>query len=330
MRVAVIGGGSWGTTIASLLASRSDTVMWSRCPGVVAGVRESHYNSKYLGDLKLSPKLVATLDHQQAASQADVVVVAVPSHVLRGVMEGFVSHVRDDAFLVSLTKGLEAKTHLRASQVLAELYGNEVAVLSGPNLAREILSGQPAAAVMACGNSQAAQQLQELFSVENFRVYASVDVVGVEIAGAYKNVIALGVGITEGLGSGRNTQAALVTRGLAEMTRLGAAVGAQPETFAGLAGVGDLIATCFSSESRNRQVGEQIGKGRSLDEILSETPRVAEGVKMAEAAVELAKKYNLDLPIAEEVWAVISEQRTPQQAYRRLLCRPLKSESLGM
>ncbi len=328
MKVAVIGGGSWGTTIASMLADKAAITLWCRSAEVVQSINTSHRNPTFLGDLPLSVQLSASTDQAEVLQQATVVVAAVPSHALRSVMAEAASLIPPETALVSLVKGFERGTLKRGSEILAELFPhNPQAVLSGPNLAKETLQKQPTATVIASENSQLAADLQDLFTTASFRVYTSDDVKGVELAGGLKNVIALAAGIVLGQGSGRNTQAALVTRGLAEMKSLGAAVGAKAETFSGLAGIGDLMATCFSTQSRNLSVGMEIGKGRSLSEVVAETKQVAEGVKTAGVVVELAKTHGVEMPICQEVWAVLYNQRTPAEAYQRLLSRPLRAEA---
>lgn len=328
MKVAVLGGGSWGTTMASLLAGKVSTALWCRSPEVAQAINFSHTNPTFLGDLPLSEQLYASTDCAEVLAEAEVVVVAVPSHAFRSVMAQMAPLISAEAVFVSLTKGFEEGTNNRGSEILEELYpGSPLSVLSGPNLAQETLQQHPTATVIASSDHQLAIDLQDLFTTANFRVYTSSDVRGVELAGGLKNVMALGAGIVLGQGSGRNTLAALVTRGLAEMRSLGLALGASAETFYGLAGIGDLTVTCFSPQSRNLSVGVEIGKGRSLREVIAEMNQVAEGVKTAGVVVELAQEHNVEMPIAREVWAVVHGERTPAEAYQGLLSRPLRPEA---
>ena len=321
MKVAVIGGGSWGTTIASQISSKTATTLWCRDSEIADAINTRHENPSYLPGLPLSEALLATADMQEAASCAETIAVAVPSHAMRSVMEEFAPHISSDAVLVSLTKGLEQRTHLRMSEVLAEtLPANPLAVLSGPSLAKEVMAGHSTSVVLASRNLDAAADLKDLFASQTLQVSISSDITGVELAGGLKNVVALAVGIAVGQGGGRNTQAALATRGFSEIASLGLAMGAKAETFAGIAGIGDLIATCFSQQSRNLHFGTEIGSGRALKEVAEETAQVAEGIRTAESAVELGQQHRIDMPIAEEVWAVLSKRRSPKEAYRRL-CR---------
>ena len=327
-KAAVIGGGSWGTTIASLLADATATTLWCRSPHVAKDINTSHKNPAFLGELALTEQLQASTDPAEALAGATVVAVAAPSQAVRPVMAELADQVEPEAVLVSLTKGFEADSCLRASQVLAELFpSNPIAVLSGPNLARETLQGHPTATVVATADQQLGVELQELFTTAHFRVYTSADVVGVELAGGIKNVIALAAGVAVGYGAGHNTQAALVSRGLAEMMSLGSAIGAKPETFAGLAGMGDLLVTCFSDQSRNRSVGIEIGRGHSVAQAIAETKQVAEGVEAAVAVVELASQHGVEMPICQEVWEVIYNGSDLAEAAQRLLNRPLRPET---
>ena len=278
IRVVVLGAGSWGTTVASLAAHNTETLLWSRRGDVAAEINDRHSNSAYLPGLALHPALRATDSLAEAVACADVVVMGVPSHGFRTTLAEAVPHLRAWVPIVSLAKGFEQGTKLRMTQVAAEVaVGHPSGVLTGPNLAKEILSGHAAAAVLAMTDVRIGELLQMLFSTELFRVYLNDDVVGCEVGGAFKNVIALASGMADGLGTGDNTRAAVITRGLSELTRLGGAMGGDPMTFAGLAGMGDLVATCISPQSRNRYVGEQLGKGRSVDDITTEMNQVAEG-----------------------------------------------------
>lgn len=327
IRVVVVGAGSWGTTVASLAARNTDTTLWARKAATAQEVDRDHTNSTYLPGYKLDASLRATSDLESAVGQADVLVMGVPSHGFRQTLESAATYVRPWVPVVSLTKGLEAGSKLRMTQVINEvLPGHPAGVLTGPNLAKEILAGHAAASVVAMSEPHIAEVLQRVFSSDLFRVYTNPDVIGCEIAGALKNVIALASGIADGLGTGDNTRAAVITRGLAELSRLGQALGGRPETFAGLAGMGDLIATCISQQSRNRFVGEQLGRGRALQEIIAEMNMVAEGVKTVGVVMELANSAGVDMPICSEMDAVVNHGRSAQEAYRGLLRRSPKPE----
>jgi glycerol-3-phosphate dehydrogenase (NAD(P)+) len=318
--VSVIGGGSWGTTVASLAAHNAPTLLWTRRAEIAEEVERDHMNSAYLPDETLDSELRATTDLEHAASTADVVVMAVPSHGFRDVLEQAAPHIRPWVPIVSLTKGLEQGTHKRMTEVIEEvLPGHPAGALAGPNLAREIIQGYAAAAVVATPEERIARGLQRIFTRTVFRVYASTDVVGVEVAGALKNVFAISAGMAAGLGTGDNTRALVISRALAEMTRLGEAMGGDRHTFAGLAGMGDLLATCISPLSRNRHVGEELAKGRTIDEITAEMNMVAEGVRTSRVVMELAEQHGVEMPIANEVYAVLNEGRPASEAFRGLL-----------
>jgi glycerol-3-phosphate dehydrogenase (NAD(P)+) len=331
INVAVIGGGSWGTTVAHLCAKNAPTTLWARRDEVAAEVRDHHTNSAYLQGFDLTPSLHATSSLEEAVCTADLLVMGVPSHGMRETAKELASCLRPWVPVVSLSKGLEQGTRLRMTQVLEEeLPGHPCGVLTGPNLAKEILAGDAAATVVAIGDNTIAEALQDVFASDLFRVYTNPDVIGCEIAGALKNVMAIASGMADGLGTGDNTRAAVITRGLAELTRLGCAMGGQQQTFAGLAGMGDLIATCISPQSRNRYVGEQLGKGRTIDEIIDEMSMVAEGVKTSKVVMELGEQYGVDLPIAGSVYSVVHEGAPATSAYRGLLGRNVRAEMHGM
>jgi glycerol-3-phosphate dehydrogenase (NAD(P)+) len=331
MQVAVIGAGSWGTTVAHLCAKNVPTTLWARRDEVAAEVREEHRNSTYLAGYDLTPSLHATSSLEEAVRAADLLVMGVPSHGMRETAKELSTFLRPWVPVVSLSKGLEQGTRLRMTEVLAEeLPGRPHGLLTGPNLAKEILAGDAAASVIAMEDQSIAASLQGVFASDLFRVYTNHDVVGCEVAGALKNVIAIASGMADGLGTGDNTRAAVITRGLAELTRLGCAMGGEQQTFSGLAGMGDLIATCISTQSRNRYVGEQLGKGRSIDEIIAEMSMVAEGVKTSKVVIELGKEHGVSLPIAESVYGVVHEGMTAADAYRGLLGRNISSEMHGM
>jgi glycerol-3-phosphate dehydrogenase (NAD(P)+) len=319
MNVTVLGAGSWGTTVASLTTALNPTLLWARNPEVAAEVNENHTNATYLPGITLPRRLRCTADMEEAVRRADVLIVGVPSKGFRASVEEARRWLRPWIPVVSLTKGIEAGTLLRMTEVLEDLLpGHPAAALSGPNLAREIMAGQAAASVIATKDLGVAAALQQVLQHKLFRVYRNHDVIGCEVGGALKNVIAIAAGIGEGLGVGDNTRAAVMTRGLAELTRLGVAMGAEVGTLAGLAGMGDLVATCMSPYSRNRTVGEMLGRGKALEEILSDMHMVAEGVDTARIALALAVSYGVELPICEEIHRVVTGQQGPVEAYRGL------------
>ena len=328
-RAAVIGAGSWGTTLANLLCDRGETVtLWAYEPEVADEINRRHRNDLFLPDAPLKPELKATTDLGAALEGAALVVSAAPTHVVRGVMAGAAPHLAPGAVVISASKGLEPGTHKRMTEVLGEvLPGAAVAALSGPTFSREVYEHQPTAAVAASRATDTARRAQQAISVPYFRLYTNDDVIGVELAGALKNVVAIAAGILDGLGMGNNSRAALITRGLAEIARLGVALGAKPSTFAGLAGMGDLLMTATGPLSRNRSLGIEVGKGKALEEVLARRLSVAEGVGTARAAVELAAKVGVELPIAREVAAVLFEHKPPRQAIGDLMERSLKSET---
>ncbi|MEM7798095.1 MAG: NAD(P)H-dependent glycerol-3-phosphate dehydrogenase [Chloroflexota bacterium] len=328
LKVGLLGGGSWGTTVASLASRNADTLMWARNEETVQEINVDHTNSKYLPGAKLHARLRATSSLEEAVRYADVLVMGIPSQQSRTVLEEVRKHIRPWVPIVSLAKGLERGTRLRMSQVIEEVIpGHPVGVLTGPNLAREIVAGQAAAAVISMVDDSIAKELQKIFSTGLFRVYTNDDVIGCELGGALKNVIAIAAGMGDGAGAGENTRAMIITRGLAELTRLGVAMGGKPTTFAGLAGMGDLIATCTSPLSRNRHVGFEIGKGRKLDEIIAEMNMVAEGVKTVSVVIELGERHHCEMPIAEEVYKIVHEGATVFDAFRGLLKRESRSEA---
>ena len=323
----MVGAGSWGTTVASLVAHNAETTLWARRDDLVDEINSRHTNSAYLPSATLPDTLRASSDLDALIAVADVVAMAVPSQGFRDVAARVANSIGATTPVVSLSKGLERSTLMRMSQVLEEsMPGRPVAVLSGPNLAREILAGQPAASVIACADDAVATTLQQLFSRPTFRLYTNPDVVGCEIGGVVKNVIAIASGIAQGFGFGDNTKATLVTRGLAEMTRLGVAMGANPLTFAGLAGMGDIMATCASMQSRNTQVGVRLGKGESIADIVASMNMVAEGVKSSAVVVDLARKLGVEMPIAEQVARVCDGTQSAADALRALMSRSSRSE----
>lgn len=326
--VTVIGGGSWGTTVAALVARKANVVLWARNQATVDEINGQHTNTKYLGDAKLPESVHASSDLHQAVSNADVLIIGVPSQGFRQAIESIRSPIEAGTPIISLTKGLEPDTGKRMSEIIEELLPNHpVGVLTGPNLAREILAGQAAATVIAMKDQTIAKQLQSLLGTGLFRVYTNDDVVGCELGGVLKNVIAIAVGMGDGMGAGDNTRAALITRGLAEITRLGVALGGKAETFAGLTGMGDLIATCTSPQSRNRHVGVELGKGKNIQAIIDEMVMVAEGVKSAPTVLELARKNNVDVPIVEDVNNVLEGRSTASNSIKGLIREKAGAES---
>lgn len=319
VRVTVLGSGSWGTGVASLAARNTPTTIWARRQEVADEINDQHTNQKYLGDHELPENLTATADLAEAAEYADVLVVGVPSHSIREVLDELSPHLRPWIPVMSLAKGLEPESKLRPTEVIEEcLPGHSVGLLAGPNIAGEILEGYAAAAVVAMPDDAVASALQPLFASNRFRVYRNHDVLGCELGGVLKNIIAIAVGMGDGVGVGVNTRALVISRGLAEMTRIGEAMGADPRTFAGLTGLGDLMATCMSPASRNRRVGEEIALGKTVDEAIESLGQVAEGVKTSPSVMELADKHGLEVPIASEVYAVLNKGRSPVDAYRGL------------
>lgn len=312
----MLGAGSWGTTLASLIAPRHPTVLWARSADTAKKVNEDHANPAYLPDCTLPTELTATSDLEEAVRDADLLVVGVPTSGFRAVLDEVKSVVRPWIPVVSLAKGLERGTYLRMTEIIKEvLPGHPAAALTGPNIAREIMAGKAAAAVVATEDLDVAAEIQKVVTRGVFRVYLNDDVIGCEIGGALKNVVAIAAGIGQGLEVGDNTRAAVMARGLAELTRLGVALGAKPATFAGLAGMGDLVVTCMSPHSRNRMVGEQLGKGRRLEEILAEMHMVAEGVNTAVLSLDLAERHGLDLPICRQIDLVVRGHIAPADAY---------------
>ncbi len=327
MKVAVVGAGSWGTAMAAMTAARVDTVLWARRSELAAAIEAGHRNPDYLPDLHLPTGLRATSSLEEALHGADVVVMAVPSHGFRSVLSAGRPWLGAAVPVVSLTKGVEQGTLRRMTEVVGEVApGQPCAVLTGPNLVDEIVAGHPTASVVATADEALAAELQALFTTGAFRVYTNPDVVGCELGGALKNVMAIACGIADGMGFGDNTRAALVTRGLAELARLGVALGGDPLTFSGLTGMGDLVATCTSRHSRNRWVGEQLSLGRSLAEIVGGTRMVAEGIRTSSAVAELAAAAEVEMPIADQVVAVLEQGKPPAEVVPCLMQRVSRPE----
>lgn len=335
MKIAVIGAGAWGTALADLTARRGEeTVIWAYEPEVAQEINADHLNSIYLPDARLDDRLRATNDLAEAVSKAEAVVMVTPSHVARDVGAQIAPDLDPDALVITASKGIEAETLMTMTEVLEDVLGrdgrNRLAVLSGPSFAKEVAGQQPTAVTAAARYRPTAEAVQELFVTDRFRVYTTHDVTGVELGGALKNVMAIASGIAAGLGLGYNASAALITRGLAEISRLGVALGADPLTFAGLAGVGDLVLTCTGALSRNRTVGLRLGQGESLDQIIGSTRTVAEGVKTTKSAYQLAAKLKVELPICEQVHAILYEGADVRAGVGRLMERNPKLERWGL
>lgn len=331
VQVAVMGAGSWGTTVAKVFADAGNEVrLWARRAEVAEDVRDNHRNSAYLGDIELPAAMTGTTDPAEALNGAEIVVLGVPSQSLRENLQNWKDPIGQDASLVSLAKGIEHSSGLRMSQLIsevAEVPSERVAVLTGPNLAREVAQGQPAATVVACTDMDRAKLIQAAVAAPYFRPYTNTDVIGCEIAGTCKNVIALAAGIAAGMGFGDNTAATVITRGLAETTRLALKVGADARTLSGLAGMGDLVATCTSTLSRNRRFGEHLGKGETLEQAAASTKgQVAEGVVSSQSVSELAEKVGVEMPITDAVVGVCHEGADVQQVMMGLLGRSKKAE----
>jgi glycerol-3-phosphate dehydrogenase (NAD(P)+) len=331
-RAAVLGAGSWGTTFAKLLADAgSDVTLWARRGELAERINRTHRNDEYLPDVELPAALRATHDHAAAVGDAELIAIAIPSQTLRDNLASWAGRLPVDATLVSLMKGVELGTTKRMSEVIAEVTGapaDRVVVISGPNLALEIADEQPTATVVACVDDARAEAVQKLCTTAYMRPYTNTDVIGCELGGAAKNVIALACGIGQGMGFGDNTVASIITRGLAETARLGERLGADPVTFAGLAGLGDLVATCNSPLSRNRTFGERLGRGESLGEARRAAHgQIAEGVQSCRALLELAQHHDVDVPIIAAVEAVCFRAMTPQQMLTQLMSRSTRAES---
>ncbi len=331
-RATVIGAGSWGTALAKVLGDKGHAVrIWSYEAAVAEQIRDSRENRDYLPGVLLPLNVEVFVEYAEALYGAEVVVAVVPSHAFRNVMAAAAPYISRDAIILSATKGIEVDSLSRPSQILeAVLPGHRSpAVLSGPTFATEVGDGDPTAIVAACADPQVAREVQEFFNTDRFRVYTNEDLLGVELAAALKNIIALAAGIAAGIGYRTNSRAALITRGLAEMTRLGVAMGARASTFAGLAGLGDLVLTCSSELSRNRTVGFRLGRGESLNDILDSMKMVAEGVRTTKAARQLAREYRVEMPIVEEVHHILFEGKPPKRATADLMLREPKPELWG-
>jgi len=329
-RAAVIGAGAWGTTFASVLTDAgTQTTLWGRDPESLATIAAHGRNERALPGLQLAHGIAATMDAEEALADADIVAIAVPAQKARAIVSELAALIPTNAVVVSLMKGVETGTHLRMSDLLTQVTGigaERVAVVSGPNLAREIAARQPTATVVASSELEAAERVAAATASGYFRPYTNTDVVGVELCGAYKNVIAVGVGVSDGLGFGYNTTATVITRGLTEIARLGLVLGARPETFSGLAGMGDLIATCASPLSRNHMLGKRIGAGSTLAEAVASSDGTAEGVATSLSIKELAAELGVDVPICDAVVTMLAGEVAPEEVLSLLLSRPRKAE----
>lgn len=328
-QTAILGAGSWGIALAVLWAKRGNAItLWGHTPERVERLNSNREDADYLPGVKLPPSIRVTSDLSDCAA-AELVVFVVPSVAVRSVAEQIRPLIAKDAVLLSCTKGIEHGTGMRMTQILSQIFpNNTVAVLSGPNLAIEVSRDLPTATVLGCEQTECAEELQQHLGSSRFRIYSSDETTGIELGGALKNVFAIPAGVSDGFGLGDNSKAALVTRSLAELLRLGTAMGGDPRTFYGLSGAGDLIATCFSQHSRNRRVGEQLGRGRTLEQITSSMRMVAEGVPTAKSAYECARRLNVETPIIDQVYAVLYEDKQPSQALQELLGRDQKAERL--
>ncbi|MEM8486823.1 MAG: NAD(P)H-dependent glycerol-3-phosphate dehydrogenase [Bacteroidota bacterium] len=330
-RIAVIGAGSWGTALAISLASGGrPVVLWARRASLAASMRTSRVNEDYLPGAPIPERVEITSDLQSAVREAGMWIFATPSQTIRNVAEQVAHAATADTIMVSVAKGVENETLLLSSEVLSQVLPAadpaKIGVLYGPSHAEELGRGLPTTIVAAASSEETARKIQEVFTTSRLRVYVNTDIVGVQIAGSVKNVMAIAAGISDGVGFGDNAKAAIVTRGMAEIRRLGTAMGARPETFFGLSGIGDLVVTCMSGLSRNRYFGEQIGKGKSLREVLDEMNMVAEGVRTTQSIIALARRYNIEMPISEAVHAILFEGKKPLDAVNELMNRTAKQE----
>ncbi|MDD4909049.1 MAG: NAD(P)-dependent glycerol-3-phosphate dehydrogenase [Candidatus Omnitrophica bacterium] len=328
-RISVLGDGGWGTTLAIHLHNKGyDVTLWGVFDDYVASLKKKRVNTRFLPGITIPRGLNITSDLREAGEGKDLIVLAIPSQYMRGVLQKAKPHIdRRNSVLVSVTKGIENKTLMRMSQVISDELGTvKLGVLSGPTIAHELAKGMPTTAVVACGNPGICRYLQRIFISDRFRIYANDDVVGVELGGSLKNVIAIGCGISDGLGFGSNAKAALLSRGLVEISRLGVALGAKTRTFSGISGLGDLVTTCISAYSRNRYIGEQIGRGKKLKQVVKHMQMIAEGVPTARSAYELGKRHKVEMPIVREVYSVLYKNKNALKAVKDLMTRKMKVE----
>jgi glycerol-3-phosphate dehydrogenase (NAD(P)+) len=332
MRIAVLGAGSWGTTLAIVLSeNKHDVSLWTYRPEQAAMMKETLENPAFLPGIKIPQRICILTDIEEAAYKKDIIVSAVPSQFLRSVIQQIAHHELSETIIVNVAKGIENHSLMTMSEVMLDVLEHEkranLAILSGPSHAEEVSRRMPTAVVSASFNLKTSKMVASAFGTPYFRVYVNDDIRGVELGGALKNVIAIGAGVVDGAGFGDNTKAAIMTRGIAEMTRLGVKMGALPRTFAGLSGVGDLIVTCMSKHSRNRYVGEEVGKGRKLNDVLKEMVMVAEGVATCQSSVDLAKKHHIEMAIFTEVHKILFEGKNAHQATEDLMAREVKGET---
>jgi len=331
MKIGVIGAGAWGTALANHLAGKGfDVDLWAFEAEVCADILEARENKLFLPGIRLSQNIRPSNDLDRVAAGKDLLLLVMPSHVFRSVAVNLVHHPAERTYIVSASKGIENETHLTMSGILQQILPprlhSQIAVLSGPSFAREVAQKIPTAVTVAAHNPEVARQVQSAFAAQHFRVYTSYDVIGVELGGAVKNVMAIAAGISDGLGLGFNTRAALITRGITEIQRLGRRLGADSKTFMGLAGIGDLVLTCTGTLSRNWTLGHKLGQGMKLDTILSETRTVAEGVKTTKSVYNLSRKIGVEMPIAEQIYRILYEDLDPKEALRILMSRDLRQE----
>ncbi|SNX52761.1 NAD(P)H-dependent glycerol-3-phosphate dehydrogenase [Thermoanaerobacterium sp. RBIITD] len=326
MDIAILGAGSWGTAMAIHLNSMGHNIcLWTKNPNQLEEIKKTRYNKKYL-DVMVPEEIEITNDIGYALKNKKIIILAVPSHAVRNVVEDIKNIIQDDAIIVNLAKGIETTSLKRMSEVINEMIDNHVVVLSGPSHAEEVCRHIPTACVLSSIDIKACEYIQDVMMDENFRLYINKDLIGVELGGSLKNIIALGAGISDGLGFGDNTKAALMTRGLAEITRLGVALGSDPLTFLGLTGMGDLIVTCTSMFSRNRRAGIKIGQGKSLSDTLDEIGMVVEGINTTKSAYKLSKIHNIEMPITNEIYSILFEGKDPRKAVHSLMTRNKKHE----
>jgi len=328
MRIAVLGDGGWGTTLAVLLSNKGYPVtLWGAFESYIKTMAKTRFNSKFLPGIRIPQRVQLTSDIKTAVADKEIIVLAIPSQYTRGILNKIKGKFVKKTIFLSVTKGIEIGSSKRMSEVIHATLGQvKLAVLSGPTIAQEVAKGIPTTIVAASHDKKLRKTIQEIFSTERFRVYTNPDVIGVELGGSLKNVIAIACGVSDGLGFGANTKAAILARGLAEISRLGKAMGAKLETFSGISGLGDLVTTCISKQSRNRNVGEQIGRGRNLKEICKNMQMVAEGISTAKSAYTLSLKYKVDMPITKEVYRLLYLNKSPRQVVKDLMTRKSKEE----
>jgi len=328
LRISILGDGGWGTTLAILLCRKDYAItLWGAFDNYSKIMAKSRLNPKFLPGIRIPRQIEITSDLKKAVINKDIIVIAIPSQYTRGILKKIKRYFNSSTIFLSVTKGIEIKSSKRISEIVhAELGPVKLAVLSGPTIAQEVARGIPTTAVVASKNKKIRKLLQGIFNTERFRVYTNADIIGVELGGSLKNVIAIACGVSDGLGFGTNTKAAILARGLAEISRLGKAMGANLATFSGISGLGDLITTCISKQSRNRFVGEQIGRGKTLKSIYKNMQMVAEGVPTAKSAYALSKKYKVDMPITKEVYGLLYKNKSPLQAVRDLMSRKSREE----